>query len=93
MLIPSSYRFSCDSLFLDLQYQALGFLTGGFAVFGLIGAAAWYNNKPTKQPFVSSLSFLRGRTIHCQYREIDNCLLQAPKEFPYDNLKKELGSR
>ena len=35
------------------QWEALGYLMGGFAVFGLIGLAAVYNDKPSKKPYVS----------------------------------------
>ena len=38
---------------MPLQWEALGYLMGGFAVFGLIGLAAVYNDKPSKKPFVS----------------------------------------
>ncbi|CAL5222708.1 g5111 [Coccomyxa viridis] len=34
------------------KWEALGYLMGGFAVFGLIGVAAVYNDKPHKKPFV-----------------------------------------
>ena len=46
-----------------LQYEALGYTTAGLATFGLIGLAAYYNNKPAKQPYVS-LAF--SWCCHCQ---------------------------
>ncbi|KAH7276317.1 hypothetical protein KP509_39G002500 [Ceratopteris richardii] len=48
------------------KYEALAWLCGGLSFFGLVGALAVWNDKPSKMPY-------------------------APKEYPYDNLRVELG--
>jgi hypothetical protein len=44
-----------------VQWQALGFMTGGLAFFGVVGLAAVFNDKASKVPFVSidALLFLQ----------------------------------
>jgi hypothetical protein len=36
-----------------VQWEALAYLGGGFAFFGLVGLGAKYNNKASKKPYVS----------------------------------------
>ncbi|KAK9812973.1 hypothetical protein WJX72_006731 [[Myrmecia] bisecta] len=55
-----------DSFDLVSKWEALGMLSAGFAVFGVVWGAAALNDKASKMPY-------------------------APREYPYDNLRTELG--
>lgn len=59
-------EYCLDQFPLISKWEALGYLAGGFAFFGVIGLAAKYNDKSHNKPF-------------------------TPKEFPFDDLKEELG--
>jgi hypothetical protein len=100
-----------------VQWEALAYLGGGFAFFGLVGLAAKYNNKASKKPYVSCschpcatykrLASTQFCCFPCLVRDcqavLNLCLLtvhadselcyllQTPREFPFDNLKEELG--
>ena len=81
-----------------MQYEALAWLCGGLSIYGLVGLLAVWNDKPSKMPYVCILFYRHAFIINIQDKCINSVVLgwlvlQAPKEFPYDNLRVELGGK
>ena len=56
-----------------MQYEALGYLAGGFAFFGLLGVLAAYNDKASKKPWVSTAAVVSCVHLPCMQLAMAAC--------------------